>query len=204
MPRWWYPSGSFQPAWRVGKGRQYCMADEFNSYTPGGDAQLLRAEALGEPGQRRFRLVTVIDGETWVLWMEKQQVQALGLALEQLVEHLPPTLGFGAGDPTAIVDEETRNQFRVGRIEIAFDESLEQIVLAAHDIEESSSSDERASLLIRISREIGRSLSEEAAELVARGRPVCPMCGSPMDPNRPHVCPNQNGHLPLKLDEDLF
>ena len=180
------------------------MADELNPHTPGGDAQLLRAEALGEPGQRRFRLVTVIDGETWVLWMEKQQVQALGLALEQLVEHLPPAPGFGAGDPTAIVDEDTRNQFRVGRIEIAFDESLEQIVLAAHDIEESNSSDERASLLIRISREIGRALSEEAAELVSRGRPVCPMCGTPMDVGRKHVCPNQNGHLPLVFDEDLF
>lgn len=179
------------------------MADEFNPASPGGDAQILRAEALGEPGQRRFRLVTVIDGETYVLWMEKQQVQALGLALEQLVEHLPPSPGFGGGDPTAIVDEDTRNQFRVGRIEIAFDESLEQIVLAAHDIDQDEESG-RPSLTVRISREIGRALSEEAAELVAKGRPFCPMCGSPMDPGRPHVCPQQNGHLPLSLDDELF
>jgi uncharacterized repeat protein (TIGR03847 family) len=174
-----------------------------NPHTPGGDAQLLRAEALGEPGQRRFRLVTVIDGETYVLWMEKQQVQALGLALEQLVEHLPPAPGFGMGDPTAIIDENTRNQFRVGRIEIAFDESLEQIVLVAHDIEEDEDAG-HAVLMIRISREIGRSLSEEAAELVAKGRPICPMCGSPMEVGKTHVCPRQNGHLPLVFDEELF
>lgn len=179
------------------------MADELNPQTPGGDAQLLRAEALGEPGQRRFRLVTVIDGETWVLWMEKQQVQALGLALEQLVEHLPPAPGFGAGDPTAIIDEETRNQFRVGRIEIAFDKSLEQIVLAAHDIDEDES-EGHAALLIRISRDIGRALSDEAAELVSKGRPICPMCGTPMNVGRNHVCPHQNGHLPLLFDEELF
>lgn len=179
------------------------MSDELNPRTPGGDAQLLRAEALGEPGQRRFRLVTVIDGETYVLWMEKQQVQALGLALEQLVEHLPPAPGFGMGDPNAIIDEDTRNQFRVGRIEIAFDESLEQIVLVAHDIDEEEPSG-HAALLIRISREIGRSLSEDAAELVSKGRPICPMCGWPMDAGKPHVCPNQNGHLPLTFDQELF
>lgn len=179
------------------------MAEEFSPGIPGGDAQMLRAEALGEPGQRRFRLVAVIDGETYVLWMEKQQVQALGLALEQLVEHLPPSPGFGGNDPTAFVDENTRNQFRVGRIEIAFDESLAQIVLGAHDIDQDAE-DGRPSLLIRISREIGRALSEEAAELVARGRPICPMCGTPMNPNESHVCPQQNGHLPLGLDEDML
>lgn len=179
------------------------MAEELNPMTPGGDAQLLRAEALGEPGQRRFRLVTVIDGETYVLWMEKQQVQALGLALEQLVEHLPPSPGFGSGDPTAMIDEDTRNQFRVGRIEIAFDESVGQIVLAAHDIEQDDDA-VRPSLTIRISREIGRSLSEDAAELVSKGRPFCPMCGSPMDIGRTHVCPQQNGHLPLSFDDELF
>lgn len=179
------------------------MADELNPHTPGGDAQMLRAEALGEPGQRRFRLVAVIDGETYVLWMEKQQVQALGLALEQLVEHLPPSPGFSTGDPTAFVDENTRNQFRVGRIEIAFDESLEQIVLGAHDIEQGDL-DGRPTLLIRISRELGRALSEEAAELVAKGRPICPMCGSSMDAGKTHVCPQQNGHLPLTFDDEMF
>ncbi len=179
------------------------MADEFNPMSPGGDAQLLRAEALGEPGHRRFRLVTVIDGETFVLWMEKQQVQALGLALEQLVEHLPPSPGFGVGDPTAVIDEDTLHQFRVGRIEIAFDESVGQIVLAAHDIEQDDDV-ARPSLTIRISREIGRSLSEEAAELVSKGRPICPMCGSPMEVGKTHVCPQQNGHLPLSFDDELF
>jgi uncharacterized repeat protein (TIGR03847 family) len=179
------------------------MSDEFAPLSPGGDAQILRAEALGEPGHRRFRLVVVIDGETYVLWMEKQQVQALGLALEQLVEHLPPSPGFGTGDPTAMINEDTLNQFRVGRIEIAFDESLEQIVLAAHDIE-SEDIDGRPTLVVRISREIGRALSEEAAELVRKGRPVCTMCGAIMEPGRTHVCARQNGHLPLTFDDEMF
>lgn len=168
---------------------------------PGGDAQLLRAEALGEPGQRRFRLVTVVNGETFILWMEKQQMQALGLAIEQLVEHLPVEPGLGVSDPGfGLVDEDTRHQFRVGRIEIAFDETLEQIVVAVHDVEVDEDNDV-PTLAIRISRSQGRELAEAAADLVSKGRPICPMCGMPMDPGG-HVCPQQNGHLPLTFGDE--
>ncbi|MDQ4129882.1 MAG: DUF3090 domain-containing protein [Actinomycetota bacterium] len=178
------------------------MADELNPRIPGGDAQGLRVEALGEPGRRRFRILAAIDGETYILWMEKQQVQALGLALEQLLEQLPdaPSL-FGGDTPPGLLDEDTHNQFRVGRIELAFDERLERIIIAAHDIEQEEM-DESPTLAVRISRDQARSLSAEAAVVVAAGRPRCPMCGSPMDPEG-HVCPQQNGHLPLTLqDED--
>jgi len=29
--------------------------------------------------------------------------------------------------------------------------------------------------------------------VVAAGRPPCPLCGNPLDPEG-HVCPRQNGH----------
>lgn len=171
--------------------------------TPGGDAQLLRAEALGEPGQRRFRLVTVINDETFILWMEKQQIQALGLAIGQLIDYVSSGADLGpGGDLIVPVNEETRNQFRVGRIELAFDEAVEQIVIVAHDIEQDEAG-EGASLAIRISREQGRALCAEAEDLVSKGRPICPMCGSPMEPEG-HVCPQQNGHLPLSIDDEII
>ena len=169
---------------------------------PGGDAQALKVEALGEPGSRRFRIVAVINDETYILWMEKQQVQALGMAISQLIEHLPDDTGLETPVASYVaINEQTRNQFRVGRIEIAFDESIEQIVVVAHDIEQEAF-DAPPTLAIRISRAQGRALSLDAEELVARGRPICPMCGSPMDPAG-HVCPQQNGHLPLLLDDEF-
>ena len=178
------------------------MANNMEQGSPGGDAQALRVEALGQPGQRRFRMVAVIDGETYILWMEKQQVQALGMAVAQLIEHLPDSPGFDfAESPFIAINEETRNQFRVGRIEIAFDETIEQIVIVAHDIEQESL-DAPPTLAIRISRAQGRALIADAEDLVARGRPMCPMCGSPMEPDG-HVCPQQNGHLPLSLDDEF-
>ena len=36
-------------------------------------------------------------------------------------------------------------------------------------------------------------LSEHATEVVSQGRPICPMCGQPIDPDG-HFCPRRNGH----------
>ena len=180
---------------------------EFRS-RPELDAQRLRVEAIGEPGQRRFRLLAIVGGETTIIWMEKQQLQALGLALEQLLAQLPD----GAPDlsPTSApieFDSTTRRQFRAGRMELGYDERQDRIVVVAHDLNED---DEEESLPIggnddddfacRITREQAREISADAAAVVSAGRPRCTMCGSPMGPG-PHVCPQQNGHLPQALGE---
>jgi hypothetical protein len=33
-----------------------------------------------------------------------------------------------------------------------------------------------------------------AARIVAAGRPPCPLCGAPLDPQG-HICPRRNGHF---------
>src|SRR5205814_7161666 len=51
-----------------------------------GPASRLQAQAIGEPGHRTFRLMVESgDGRAAVLWVEKEQLQALGLAVEQLL-----------------------------------------------------------------------------------------------------------------------
>ena len=51
-----------------------------------GPATRLQAQAIGEPGHRTFRLmVESEDGRAAALWVEKEQLQALGLAVEQLL-----------------------------------------------------------------------------------------------------------------------
>jgi uncharacterized repeat protein (TIGR03847 family) len=163
-----------------------------------------RVEALGEPGQRRFRMLVLAGGRTTIIWMEKQQLQALGLALEQLLSQLPE----GDGEPAPIApggefDLDTRRQFRVGRMELGFDESSERIVIVAHDIGESGEEEEsepQAAFVCGVTREQAREISADAAAVVAAGRPRCTMCGAPMGPG-PHVCPQQNGHFPHQLEE---
>lgn len=180
------------------------MASDPFERRPDVDAQRLRVEALGEPGDRRFRLLAIIDGETIIIWLEKQQVQALGIAIDQMLEQLPgsaPELG-ASGLPLEF-NEETRRQFRVGRMELGYDEHNDRFVIIAHDMMDDSG---EASFRCRITRAQARELSVDSASVAAAGRPRCTMCGAPMGPGI-HVCPQQNGHLPrtfadLAVDED--
>ncbi|MFL5760338.1 MAG: DUF3090 family protein [Thermomicrobiales bacterium] len=163
-----------------------------------GDAERLSVEALGEPGDRRFRLLAVVSGDTHIIWLEKQQVFALGRAIEQVLESLPD-LGPELNDvpPIASFDPATNQQFRAGRMELGFDESRNRLVIIAHDVE---MEDVGPRLTFRLTRGQARDFSAEAAAVVAAGRPLCPLCGQPMG-QEPHVCPEQNGHLPHSVDE---
>ena len=48
-------------------------------------------------------------------------------------------------------------------------------------------------LRVRITPSAARAFAQRALNLVAAGRPPCPLCGLPLDANG-HVCPRQNGH----------
>ena len=98
------------------------------------DAERIQIEAIGQPGERRFRLLARVNGETYAIWMEKQQVHALGLALEQMLDRLP---GSGPELNAPVLgefDRDTRKQFRVGRMELGYDDSDHRLVIVAHDL----------------------------------------------------------------------
>jgi len=46
----------------------------------------------------------------------------------------------------------------------------------------------------RITRAQAAAFVERANELMKGGRPTCPVCSRPMDPEG-HVCPRANGHV---------
>jgi uncharacterized repeat protein (TIGR03847 family) len=172
-----------------------------------GPATRLQAQSIGEPGHRTFRLmVESDDGRAAALWVEKEQLQALGLAVEQMLAEFqgkftnrpprqPPAETF---PPNPTVD------FKVGRLALGQDESeLEtgpRYVLLVYDLEGSGTSEEEepsqpATFACRATRDQLRALSRNIAEVVAAGRPRCPLCGEPMDPKQPsHGCVRANGH----------
>jgi uncharacterized repeat protein (TIGR03847 family) len=160
------------------------------------DVQFIRPEALGEPGQRRFRLVVVINGRTVIAWMEKEQVQRLGELLQDVVDRLPTSVAqadFGSAD--ILPDEATPDQFRAGRMELSYDEEDDRLIVIVHDIEADAGA--APALSFRLTRTQTRQFSEEADALITAGRPLCPLCGRPMGPG-PHVCEKQNGHLHIE------
>lgn len=176
------------------------MDSDFGYTASSAWVERFRAEALGEPGQRRFRLIVVVQGETCIIWMEKQQMQALGLAVGQVLQQ---SEGMGTGIESAeipgLFDEESPNQFRLGRVELGFVDDDGSVMINAYDMQD----DEASGFSMRFSRSQARELSSEAAALAAAGRPICPMCGQPIDAGG-HVCPEQNGHLPLSIDGEYF
>ena len=167
--------------------------DEGSSEIEAIDVQFIRPEALGEPGQRRFRLLVVINGHTVIAWMEKEQVGRLGELLLDVLERLPDAPGEpDSAEASILPDENTADQFRAGRMELSYDEEDDRLIVVIHDIEAEEGT--RPALSFRLTRAQTRAFSEEAEALVTAGRPTCPMCGRPMGPG-PHVCEKQNGHF---------
>lgn len=175
-----------------------------------GQATRLQAQSLGKPGERTFRLlIESNDQRSAVLWLEKEQLQALGLAVEQLLSELQGRLASAGGSRT--VDLPTAEsfpsppdvEFKVGRLALGQDETeLEsgpRYVLLAYDLEGGGSEEEEpsqpATFACRATRDQLRALSRNVAEVVAAGRPRCPLCGEPVQSlEQPHGCVRSNGH----------
>src|SRR6185437_12690456 len=162
------------------------------------DFELLRRlvpDAVGTPGRRRFRLIAENERETAFLWLEKEQLQALGMAVDQLLTPIKPLWSRNLettteaqsapqGGPAAV-------EIQVGRLGLGYDESAKLFILIAHDAE--AESEDQPTFRCMISRGQLAHLSESIQALSAAGRPRCPLCGNPID-TEPHFCPGSNGH----------
>ena len=54
-------------------------------------------------------------------------------------------------------------------------------------------SDDGEVFVVRITEQQARAFARRAVALVAAGRPACPFCGRPIDPQG-HICPRANGY----------
>lgn len=148
------------------------------------------AGAIGDPGSRVFFLQVAADGALVSLKMEKQQVAALAEYLARILDDLAPTdepaEGFDA------VEEPVVAEWAVGAIGVAIDEADDRIVLMAEAVADPDEEDaELASLRAGLTRAQTQRFVDQARDLVARGRPLCQLCGGPKDPDG-HVCPRLN------------
>lgn len=165
------------------------------------------ADAVGQPGQRTFFLQARQGSQVATLVMEKQQVAALAASILQLLEELeeknPELMSVEATEENLHLEEPLNPAFRVGQMGLGYDESQDMMVLVAQaliaDEEEVQASNDVPRARFYATREQMRALSEHALEAVAAGRPDCPLCGRPIDPEG-HFCPRTNGHAyPLAI-----
>jgi uncharacterized repeat protein (TIGR03847 family) len=156
-----------------------------------GEALSVDAEAIGQPGQRTFRLLVKAASRTASIWMEKQQLAGIAIWLDEVLERLdreqpsdePAVEPLPVG---AIFDVE----FRATQIGLGYSE--EDGLFAIHAFDERMAGGAPAFRCL-LTRGQSRTLSRKIAEVVAGGRPLCPLCDMPIDPAG-HVCPRSNGH----------
>jgi uncharacterized repeat protein (TIGR03847 family) len=158
-------------------------------------------DAIGKPGQRVFYLQGwQNETQTITLIIEKAQVQTLALGIEQFLAEVqqkyPDLIEASADyDETQMeISPPVDPLFRVGELGLAYDADLDKLVLVAREILSEGMEPEEASLVrFWCSRSQMRALASWGLEVTNRGRPICPQCGEPMDPEG-HFCPKKNGH----------
>lgn len=155
-------------------------------------------EAVGQPGRRQFRLCLLSSTNEFAsCWMEKEQLSALGEALEQGLrdqqyEHRPRPMDDVEPPPAFPLN--TDLDFRVGRLSIGIDPGDRIIQVTVGDRLDPASADS-VEVKASFGFEQAFALATEIRTVVAAGRPLCPLCTAPMDPEG-HVCVKQNGHHP--------
>lgn len=166
--------------------------------------QNIVADAIGEPGKRTFFLQGRSGSQIVSIVLEKQEVGSLAVSILQLLEELEnrfPDLPLASARGVKLRTEQPfEPTFRVGELSIGYDEDEDMIwVLAkAMIINEAGQvvdPDDDAVPAVRFvgTRAIMRAMSERALEVIAQGRPTCPLCGRPID-RAGHFCPRTDGH----------
>lgn len=160
----------------------------------------LTADAIGKPGQRVFYLQAWQAERTVTLLIEKFQLQSLSVGVEQFLAEVAeqnPDLP----EASASFDEERMRihppvdpMFRIGEIGLGYDQARDRAVIIASEVVLEGAEPETAGIVrIWCTRDQLRALARWSAEVVARGRPICPQCSQPMEPEG-HFCPKKNGH----------
>ena len=150
------------------------------------------AGTMGPGGQRVFYLQARQSRTLVTLKCEKEQVRGLAEYLADLLGRLP---AVGTEPPRdAALLEPIEAAWIVAALGVGSDEADDRIVVVAKELVEEDGADEPATARFRISRAQAAAFVERARELMKAGRPICPMCGAPKEPDG-HVCPRSNGYV---------
>jgi len=165
-----------------------------------GPARAIDAETFGRPGERTFRLrILAGDGQSASVWIEKEQFQALSMALAQVMSQLSYE-GPAAESPVDEFPEVADHDLRAGRMAISLDPRAGAVSLYAYDI----LAEEESDPTLRVDLNAGQCLflRGQVDSIIVAGRPVCPLCHLSIDPAG-HACIRSNGHSRQPLpDQD--
>ncbi|QCW50707.1 DUF3090 family protein [Nocardioides dongxiaopingii] len=167
---------------------------------------------VGEPGARTFFLQARTGVRVTSVSLEKQQVAALAERVDELLDEVmatstsqvvPAVAPLGLED-SAPLEQPIEEEFRAGTMTLSWDPSDERVVIEVFPFSEAAivtpdQADEEVEepepeevFLVRITPAAARSFVQRAEQVLEAGRPTCPFCGEPIDPEG-HLCVRANG-----------
>ncbi len=160
----------------------------------------ITVDAIGQPGQRVFYLQAWQNQLSYTLLLEKIQIQSLAIGIEQFMAELSsrfpdlPEASNEYDENKMHIQTPVDPIFRVGEISLAYDNDRDRVVLITREILTDDLAPEGTRTYpYWCTRAQLRALGTWGLEVAGRGRPLCPQCGQPMEPEG-HFCPKKNGH----------
>lgn len=163
---------------------------------------------VGRPGERTFYLQARAGARSTSVALEKEQSALLAEAVDELLDKL-------VADPDSVVtvpteaaaelvdngplDQPVEEQFRAAALSIGWDPRTAQVIIEASPdgllpdddgpADDGPDDDEAPSelLVVRVPVGTARAFVARTRQVVHAGRPPCPLCGEPVDPDG-HVC----------------
>jgi uncharacterized repeat protein (TIGR03847 family) len=173
------------------------------------------AGTVGEPGHREFFLQARQGGSIVSVAAEKTQVAVLAANLAALLDTLAErgVEGIPADAGDRPIDDEPLGEplveaFRVGAMTIGWDSARRMVLIQAAAITEDADEDAIVEAVlaedddadgpdlirVRLAPAEIRAFVVQAARVIASGRPLCPRCGEPLDPQG-HICTRPTAYL---------
>jgi uncharacterized repeat protein (TIGR03847 family) len=161
---------------------------------------------VGVPGARTFYLQVRAGTQIVSIALEKQQSALLAEKIDEILDQLITVEGnrfsVPTGTPVELVDndplEPVEEQFRTGAMSLGWDPTTAQVVVEAYPITDVDADDDGEALdqdgdevpemlLVRMPVGTARAFAKRTREVVDAGRPICPLCGNPVDAGG-HIC----------------
>ncbi|KQY64465.1 MULTISPECIES: DUF3090 domain-containing protein [unclassified Nocardioides] len=171
------------------------------------------AGTVGEPGDRTFFLQARRGAKLVSVSLEKQQVAVLADRIDDLLDELManattqnviPAVAPLDLDDSAPLDQPIEEEFRAGTMTLSWESDVERIVIEVFPFNEAAvvspeqvdedftEPEPEEVFLVRITAGAARAFVKRAAQVIEAGRPDCPFCGGPIDPDG-HLCVRANG-----------
>jgi uncharacterized repeat protein (TIGR03847 family) len=161
---------------------------------------------VGMPGERTFFVQARTGSRITSVVLEKQQVAMLAERLGDVLADIAEKYGLEVPAPGPAdldpLELPLAEEFRVAAIAFGWDPEAAQMLFELHgpsgegegDPTDLADTDEGPPMLrVRTSMRQVVDFIERARKVVAAGRPPCPFCQQPLDPQG-HVCPRANGY----------